>query len=124
MFNRPRASQLLPSLMPPVDVPGHPSYPSAHATESYLLSGCLRLVFETANGLPPGTVVIPTASLDALDRLAQRVARNREVLGLHYPSDSALGQKLAQWTLPLLKKCPSFSDLVSAAAAEWRSLAP
>ena len=39
MFNRPRASQLLPSLMPPVDVPGHPSYPSAHATEFLPLVG-------------------------------------------------------------------------------------
>jgi len=45
---RPRASQLSPSLMPPVDVPGHASYPSRHATESYLLAGILGDVLPAA----------------------------------------------------------------------------
>jgi len=33
-FNRPRPSQISPALLPPIDVPGHASYPSGHATES------------------------------------------------------------------------------------------
>ena len=45
---RPRPSQLSPSLMPPIDVPGHASYPSGHATESYLLAGMLAQVMPAA----------------------------------------------------------------------------
>jgi hypothetical protein len=79
-------------------------------------------VFDTANTSGTGSVVIPTASYDALDRLADRVSRNREVLGLHYPSDSAFGKEIARWTLPLLQKCPTFQSLLTSAAAEWRAL--
>jgi hypothetical protein len=33
------------------------------------------------------------------------VARNREVLGLHYPSDSECGRNLAAKTYDLLQQC-------------------
>ena len=44
LFNRARPSQLCPALMPPIEPPGHASFPSGHATEGYLLSLCLRKV--------------------------------------------------------------------------------
>jgi hypothetical protein len=37
-----------------------------------------------------------------LQRTAQRIARNREVIGVHYPSDSAAGEKLAQMSFMIL----------------------
>ena len=42
-----------------------------------------------------------------LRRLAARIARNREMLGLHYPSDSEIGKTLAKNSFPILLRCPS-----------------
>jgi hypothetical protein len=109
-FQFPRPSQLAPALMPPIDPPGHASYPSGHATEAYLLSGALRHVLPnvTSNGLH-----------DALEKLAERVARNREVLGLHYPRDSAAGKDLANNVLPLFRRCPTIQKFEMLAQGEW-----
>jgi len=54
-----------------------------------------------------------------LRRLAQRIARNREVLGLHYPSDSKAGKHLGETAAPLLAQCPSAAKLIAAAELEW-----
>ena len=40
--NRPRPSQLCPALLPPIDPPGHASYPSGHATETTLVYHILK----------------------------------------------------------------------------------
>lgn len=118
-FNRPRASALAPALMPPIEVPGHASYPSGHSTQSHLAALCLA-------------EVMPAAATDALDpngpanrahgplqRVAERISRNREVLGLHYPSDSAAGKLLAEQTFLLLKECQTVKDILPLAVAEW-----
>ena len=47
--------------------------------------------------------------------MAQRIARNREVLGLHYPSDSQAGKDLAEFTFPLLMACDQVSGILAAA---------
>ena len=80
-YQWPRPSQLWPELMPPIRVPGHASFPSGHATEAYMVAAILN---EVAAGVAPSVGNITL-------RLAQRIARNREVLGLHYPSDSLAG---------------------------------
>ncbi|MBK8209914.1 MAG: hypothetical protein IPK78_07910 [Rhodospirillales bacterium] len=57
-----------------------------------------------------------------LHRMAERIARNREVLGLHYPTDSRAGKSLAAAVFPLLKKCPSLqgsNGVLARAKAEW-----
>jgi membrane-associated phospholipid phosphatase len=105
-FKRPRPSHLSPALMPPIDPPGHPAYPSGHATESYLLSLCL-------------TDVMPTAAHEPLRRVAERVSRNREVLGLHYRSDTVAGEKLAQESFKLMKASSLIQGLMTAAKQEW-----
>ncbi len=109
-FNFPRPSQLAPALMPPIDPPGHASYPSGHATEAYLLSAALKEVMPA---------VAHDGLHDALDKLAQRVARNREVLGVHYPRDSAAGKRLAEETVPFFLECPTIVELMDEAKGEW-----
>ena len=100
-FNRPRASQLSPALMPAIDPPGHASYPSGHATESHLMALCLAEVM-------PDAVTTPISGIDttALQRMAQRIARNREVLGVHYPSDSAARQGAGRTVLQAFDEMP------------------
>ena len=91
-YQRPRPSQLAPQLLPPIPVPGHAAYPSGHATEAYCVQLCLAEVLRQAGGIVPSAA----QAGDPLLRLAQRIARNREVLGLHYPSDSEAGRILAE----------------------------
>jgi PAP2 superfamily len=138
IYQRPRPSQLSPNLMPPIVVPGHASFPSAHASESYTLSLTLAEIFRRADVLanlllfpsvpapvplanPPPPPPPPAGSPDPLTRLAQRISRNREVLGLHYPSDSAAGLDLAQQIFTIMLNCPTIIGLMNAAATEWVS---
>jgi membrane-associated phospholipid phosphatase len=80
--------------MPPVPVPGHSSYPSGHATQARLIALCMTYVLGLVRpALPAGDIAAITETLAAL---ARRVARNREIAGLHFPSDSQAGQKLAE----------------------------
>ncbi len=116
---RPRPSQISPALMPPIDVPGHAAFPSGHATEAHTVALTLAAVLARAAAIAPPRPVVPSQP-EPLDRLAQRIARNREVLGLHYPSDSAAGKALAQRTVAIFGDCPTIDALTTAAAAEWR----
>jgi hypothetical protein len=132
-FNRPRPSQIAPALLPPIDVPGHPSYPSGHSTEAHLISRCLAEVMPPAVHTPPPPTtlppppppqVTPIKPWSPLERMAQRIARNREVLGLHYPSDSEAGQLLARQTFRILMRCPTIRHrtrgILALARREWR----
>jgi hypothetical protein len=136
-FNRARPSQLSPALMPPIPVPGHASYPSGHATQAYLLSLLMKeamdgminampaevdVVDQTLARDPSSLLTTPSATL--LVRLAERVARNREVLGVHYPSDSDCGMRLAKKIWTRLMTLPDMDrtnpkSLVGRAKQEW-----
>jgi hypothetical protein len=74
---------LSPQIQPMIPTPGHASWPSGHATESYLASALLQAL------LPHGSKF-----REQLERLAARIAVNRTVAGLHYPVDSAVGRLL------------------------------
>jgi hypothetical protein len=111
LFQRARPSQLWPELMPPVAVPGHASFPSAHATQSTTIALVLQAA---AAGVVPSVI-------DITNRLDQRIARGREVLGLHYPSDSEAGRTLAAEIAAIYLACPTVARLVTAAQAEWAS---
>ena len=49
LYGRPRPSQLCPALLPPIEIPGHASFPSGHSTQAHLMALCMNDVF---NGLP------------------------------------------------------------------------
>jgi len=110
-FQRPRPWQLWPELMPPIPVPGHASFPSGHSTQAHTGAIVLRTV---ANG------VVPSVN-DITQRLAQRIARGREVLGVHYSSDSDAGAHLADDVAKAYMGCPTVTRLIAAAQQEWKA---
>lgn len=79
--------------------PGHPSYPSGHASLAYTWAFILERVVQDAN------------KVQAAKDLAQAVAHRREVAGLHYPFDSAAGERLARFVVGRLWLSPGFQDL-------------
>jgi len=105
-FNRARPAQLSPSLMPMITTPGHPAYPSGHGFQSWL--GAIALA-----------EVRPDARA-ALIAMAQRIGHNREIAGVHYPSDTKAGQSLADQVLAIAKEGKLFQELLAEAKAEWR----
>lgn len=105
-FNRPRPSRLSPKLMPLIEVPGHASFPSGHATQSRLVATLLAKV-------------MPPQAEAPLSCLADRIARNREVMGLHYSSDTKAGKWLADKTFELLFRCDTVRKMIEEGRKEW-----
>lgn len=96
-FNRPRPSQVCPTLFPPVAVPGHGSYPAGHALIGQLTSLCLA-------------EVVPNRA-PALLELANRAASNRVIAGLHYQSDCDAGIMVANQIPAILNMCPTYQKV-------------
>ena len=82
-FNRVRPSILDPRIRPPIKVPDHPAYPSGHSTQAFSWA---YLLFE----------LTPPDKHEEILASATQIARNREIGGLHYPSDTALGKRIAR----------------------------
>ena len=80
-----RPSQVYPFVLPVIDPPDTPSYPSSHALQAHLISGLLK------KGLAGGA----TETARALDHIAMRIATNREVAGVHYNMDTLAGEEAA-----------------------------
>ncbi|MGJ4964026.1 phosphatase PAP2 family protein [Bradyrhizobium sp. HKCCYLRH3061] len=88
-----RPVEYSPQIQPMIPTPGHGSLPSGHATESFaaafvfyaLLSQArsARIKFDSDD---------PT--FEQLMRIAERIAINRTVAGVHFPVDSVAGMKL------------------------------
>lgn len=107
-FARARPSQLAPDLKLVVPNPGHAAYPSGHATQSMLSAMIL-------------------GAIDPLNKAiyiqyAKDIAQRREIAGVHYPSDSAAGQKLAGGILVALMKLPDFKQNLTKAVLEFNTL--
>jgi membrane-associated phospholipid phosphatase len=80
--NRPRPSELDPSLPTAVDVPRSPSYPCEHAVAAGAASAVLGYLFPT--------------EAPALDALAEEAAQSRVLAGVQYPSDARAGLDLGR----------------------------
>ncbi|MGZ5846061.1 MAG: phosphatase PAP2 family protein, partial [Ramlibacter sp.] len=143
LYRRVRPSFLCPGLVPAFGPPGHPSFPSGHSTLGHLMAlllleiPALRLRFGKFAGSGStagdavgksdlaGTAPIPSPLL----WLAARLAKNRERLGVHYPSDSFAGRHLAvaMWNALLYETdaskaidCPTLRKVIDRARAEWQ----
>ncbi|MDM0075523.1 hypothetical protein QTH90_14065 [Variovorax sp. J2P1-59] len=156
VFKRVRPSVLAPGLLPPFGPPAHPAFPSGHATLGHLAALFLLeikplyqrygIFTPTASGSSPtaqiGTFVPYVAGANPLAGttpvespllwLADRVAKNRERLGVHYPSDSSAGRHLAAGMAKAMLhpsgdiqiNCPSLNAVLRHAASEWAPFAP
>ena len=81
-FDRVRPHILEPKIIPVIEVPPHPAYPSGHATQAYFAANYLSEKFPKFK--------------DQYFKDAQRITHNREIAGVHYPSDSEAGRLLAE----------------------------
>lgn len=104
-YNRVRPSFLDPTLTTVIDVPPHPAYPSGHATQVHIIATIL-------SKLDPQNTELYFAS-------AARIAKNREIAGVHYQSDTEAGTLLATQLLPLFFADEYFARLFELAQTEW-----
>ena len=80
--DRVRPSFLNPELKPIIMNPNHASYPSGHSTIAYFLGYIFSYILPEKKQL--------------LMKDANRIAVNREIAGVHYPSDTLGGKRIAQ----------------------------
>jgi acid phosphatase (class A) len=106
-FGRPRPFTVEPRLHPVVAPPRSPSYPSGHSTWAY------------TTALVLGDMV-PERRQQLLARAAE-YAYDRNVAGVHYPSDVEAGRLAGTALAALLFACQPFDKEEAAARAELRS---
>ena len=114
-YKRVRPSTLCPGLVPPWGPPQHPAFPSGHSLVAHLYALLLLQiepvaqrfgVFDDGQAVgrkpTPSEFFGPAGKLGYGDNmrspllwLAWRAAKNRERIGVHYPSDSAASRRLA-----------------------------
>ncbi|MBC7948063.1 MAG: phosphatase PAP2 family protein, partial [Chitinophagaceae bacterium] len=89
-INRPRPYMLEPGLKN-LERPPHPSYPSGHSAASYINAYVM-------------SEIVPELATEFL-KMAAEMAYSREVIGVHYPSDSEVSRLWArQFVNELFKK--------------------
>jgi len=109
-YRRPRPSQLCPLIVPMIDPPDTPSYPSGHALQAELIARCLGAAWPDVRQRQVLLTDLPT-----------RIAENRIIAGLHYPLDATGAVAAAAATFNLLNQAgTAFHQLVVDAAAEFR----
>lgn len=104
-FNRVRPSILDKDLGHTIQIPTHPAYPSGHATGAYVIAYLLQ--------------ELDPESAQTYLKAAKQITENREIAGLHYPSDSEAGRLLARQLTDSLLNHSSFKRLMEEARKEW-----
>ncbi|MCO4755641.1 MAG: phosphatase PAP2 family protein [Bacteriovoracaceae bacterium] len=93
-FDRVRPHFLEPAIEPVIIVPRHPAYPSGHSAQAFTTALVLSEVFPEDR--------------ERFLQDAYNIARNREIAGVHYPSDTWAGFILAQKYVKLAKTHKNF----------------
>lgn len=104
-FARPRPTQLEKNLTTVFPNPGHPAYPSGHASQSYMVALIL-------SGFDP-------ENAERYKAFAIDVAHRREIAGVHYPSDSVAGRQLAIDVLARLRAVSVYEKKYQEAKASY-----
>ena len=121
IYKRARPVQVLPSIAPTISTPPHPSYPSGHGLQGLLIAELVKLA-------------APSMAA-ACDILGARIGENREIAGVHFPSDTRASKRILPKIIKILigegqTANPSSSDpdqypikelgaIVKAARIEW-----
>ncbi len=104
-FDRVRPSFLDSRIKPGIAIPPHPAYASGHSTQAHALAYLLQ--------------ELDPANAEAIRRDAARIGKNRELAGVHYPSDTAAGRQVARQLVDLFLTNREFAALLREARAEW-----
>ena len=81
-FNRVRPIYLNSNIAPAIVVPRHPAYPSAHATQAHTLAMILAMFSPN--------------SYEEFKKSAHMISTDRELAGVHYPTDTEAGFFIAK----------------------------
>ena len=97
-YMRPRPSHVFPGFNPVLPNPPHPSFPSNHATQAHTVSRLLKKIIETVPPKKKGesASIVPNGLSEHLVMLAERIAENREIAGVHFNSDTLAGEDIAE----------------------------
>lgn len=95
-YNRVRPHFLDEGVEPVIVVPRHPAYPSAHSAQAFIVAMTLSELFPSLRS--------------KFMKDAYRIAKNREVAGVHYPSDTWAGYSLARQYFELIRKKSQFVE--------------
>lgn len=108
-YNRVRPEFLDARIKPSITTPPHPSYPSAHAGQSHYCA-LLLSYFDPSNR-------------ESYFRDADQIGKNRELAGVHYPSDTKAGIELADkfFELILQSKNPKLVNQILLVKKEFDS---
>lgn len=109
-YARPRPHHLEPRLRAADERIPHGSFPSGHSFASHVNAEVLAL--------------LAPQHRDALAQSAREMAWSRELLGVHYPSDSEAGRILAKDFVQFLLESPAFRKDFEAVKLEWSKVAP
>lgn len=105
-YGRTRPHTLEPDISPAIEVPGHPAYPSGHSTQAHFVAYFL-------SELAP-------ERREEFEKRAMEIAVNREVAGLHYPSDTLAGKLIARQFVDLLLNDTNSRARIEQARVEWQ----
>ena len=119
----PRPVDYAAEVQPMIQTPDHSSYPSGHATEAFALAAVLHRL-QTGHSAKDAL-----AGNDApmVFRVAQRIAANRTVAGVHFPIDSWAGAWVGCQIAELMFACAQGDDTTPPPpfeAADYRPPAP
>ncbi len=96
-FACPRPIEYSPQIQPIINTPQHGVLPSGHATESFMLAHVLTEIAKASKGKQYKSPLFA----DQMMQLANRIATNRVIAGVHFPIDNmagaTLGLTLAQY---------------------------
>jgi membrane-associated phospholipid phosphatase len=92
-----------------IPTPGHPAYPAGHAAQGQMALLLLRDGVRVKSGLIGG-----------IQSAADLVTDNRVVAGIHFPSDSLAGKRVADQFVPMLLASGPFRQLCDNARTELR----
>ena len=87
-YDRVRPSLLDNRIKPSIEVPGHPAYPSGHSIQCYIAYNYLKKKYPERE--------------DEFLKIADKIAKNREIAGVHYKSDTKYGKLLAEKIFELI----------------------
>ena len=102
---RARPGQAYPYLDPSIPTPRHPSYPSGHAMQAFMIS---RMISDA----------VP-AMAKPLTALAENIAVNRERARVHFPSDTAASRGKVDAVYAALLTLKDFTDLKALVSQEF-----